>query len=63
MAIEKINDMDEEYSDRIEAIELEWKASHTELQEKTHTLEKHIVSLKKNVQQTSLVQSNHVVQN
>ena len=46
MAIEKINNMDEEYLDRIEAIDLEWKASHTELQEKMHTLEKHIVFLK-----------------
>ena len=63
MAIEKINTMDEEYSDRIEAIDLEWKASHTELQEKMHTLEKHIVFLKTNVQQTLLVQSSHVVQN
>jgi hypothetical protein len=63
MAIEKINNMDEQYSNKIEAIELEWKASHTELREKMHTLEKHIVFLKKNVQQASLVQSNHIVKN
>ena len=48
--------MDEEYSDRFEEIDLEWKAFHAELKEKKQALNKHIVFLNTNVQQKSLDQ-------
>ena len=62
MAIEKIKNIDEEYSDRIEELsnstDTEWRASHKELKEKLWTLEKQITSVHCHV----FLQSKHAVQ-
>ena len=62
MAIEKINNIDEEYSDKIEELsnstDTEWRASHKELKEKLWTLEKQITSVHPHV----FLQSKHAVQ-
>ena len=62
MAIEKINIIDEEYSDKIEELsnstDTEWRASHKELKEKLWTLEKQITSVHPHV----FLQSKHAVQ-
>ena len=52
--------MDEEYSDKMEPIEVEWKSSYTKLKAKLHYLEKNITFIDTNVLQTSLVQPNLV---
>ena len=54
--------MDKEYSDKMEAIELEWKASYTKLNAKLHLLEKNITFIDTNVHQRSLFQPNRVME-
>ena len=54
--------MVKEYSDKMEAIDLEWKASYTKLKAKLHLLEKNITFINTNVHQRSLVQPNRVME-
>ena len=58
MAVEKINNIDEEYSELSNPTDTEWRASHKELKEKLWTLEKQITSVHHHV----FLQSKHAVQ-
>ena len=61
MAIEKINNMDEEYSDKIKelsnTIDMEWKASHAQLSDKFVGLQTQISLLIASVHKNLLAQS------